>query len=135
MENNVINQTDLKALTQAYLDAFHARDLERCVEFFADEATIDFNRTMYTGRKPITEWHQDRFAVDFKIIKVDSMTADGDTVTVEGAVTSKKLASWRVKALNGKVAITFAGGKITNGKLSPRMTNPFNMLREDLGAW
>jgi hypothetical protein len=33
------------------------------------------------------------------------------------------------------VTILFANGKIKNGKLSPRMTNPFNMIREDMGAW
>ena len=28
----------------------------------------------------------------------------------------------------------FENGKIKYGKLSPRMTNPFNMMREDMGA-
>jgi ketosteroid isomerase-like protein len=87
MENQVISQTDLKALAEAYLEAFHARDLDRCMEFFTDDSTVDLNMT------------------------------------------------WRVKALSGRVTIRFENGKIKNGKLSPRMTNPFNMIREDMGAW
>lgn len=135
MENEVISQTDLKALAQAYLDAFHARDLERCVSFFADDATIDFVKTMYTGRQAIIDWHKDRFAADLKVVKTNSMTAEGDTVIVEAAVASKRLAAWRVKAVSGRVTMRFEDGKIKSGKVAPRMTNPLNMLREDMGAW
>jgi ketosteroid isomerase-like protein len=135
MENNVASQTDLKALAQSYLDAFHAHDLDRCMEFFTDDSSVDFNMTVYKGRQAITDWHKDRFAADLKMVKMNSMTVDGDTVTVDGAVASKRLAAWRVKALSGRVTMRFEDGKIKAGKLSPRMTNPFNMIREDMGAW
>jgi hypothetical protein len=135
MENQVISQTDLKALAEAYLEAFHARDLDRCMEFFTDDSNVDFNMTMYTGRQAITDWHKDRFAADLKMVKKNSISVDGDTVTIDGAISSKRLSAWRVKALSGRVTIRFADGKIKNGKLSPRMTNPFNMIREDMGAW
>jgi ketosteroid isomerase-like protein len=134
MDSQVVPQTDLKTLAQAYLDAFHARDLERCLEFYADDATVDFNKTLYSGRQGITEWHKDRFAADLRLIKMNSMTVDGDTVTVDGAVASKRLAAWRLKALSGRVIMRFENGKIKQGKLSPRMTNPFNMMREEMGA-
>lgn len=135
MENNVASDTDLKALAQSYLDAFHAQDLARCMEFFTDDSSVDFNMTVYSGRKAIEDWHKDRFAANLKMVKMSSVTVDGDTVTIEGAVSSKRLSAWRVKALSGKVTIRFQDGKIKNGKLSPRMTNPFNMIREDMGAW
>jgi hypothetical protein len=135
MENQVISQTDLKALAEAYLEAFHARDLDRCMEFFTDDSTIDFNKTMYTGRQGIIDWHKDRFAADLKLVKKNSVSVEGDTVTIDGAISSKRLSAWRVKALSGRVTIRFENGKIKNGKLSPRMTNPFNMIREDMGAW
>ena len=134
MDSQVVPQTDLKTLAQAYLDAFHARDLERCLEFYADDATVDFNKTVYSGRQGITEWHKDRFEADLRLIKMNSMTVDGDTVTVDGAVASKRLAAWRLKALSGRVTMRFENGKIKHGKLSPRMTNPFNMMREEMGA-
>ena len=134
MDSQVVPQTDLKTLAQAYLDAFHARDLERCLEFYADDATVDFNKTVYSGRQGIAEWHKDRFAADLRLIKMNSMTVDGDTVTVDGAVASKRLAAWRLKALSGRVTMRFEDGKIKQGKLSPRMTNPFNMMREEMGV-
>ena len=135
MENQVISQIDLKALAEAYLEAFHARDLERCMEFFTEDSNVDFNMTMYTGRQAITDWHKDRFAADLKMVKKNSVTVNGDTVTIDGAISSKRLSAWRVKALSGRVTMRFEDGKIKNGKLSPRMTNPFNMIREDMGAW
>ena len=135
MENQVISPTDLKALAEAYLEAFHARDLDRCLEFFTDDSTVDFNMTLYTGRQAITDWHKDRFAADLKMVKKNAISVDGDTVTIDGAISSKRLSAWRVKALSGRVTMRFEDGKIKNGKLSPRMTNPFNMIRDDMGAW
>lgn len=135
MENNVASPTDLKTVAQAYLDAFHAQDLERCMEFFADDASVDFNMATYTGRQAITDWHKDRFAANLKMVKMKSMTQEGDTIVIEGAISSKRLSAWRVKALSGKLTMTFENGKIKTGKLAPRMTNPFNMIREDMGAW
>ena len=134
MEDQIAAQTDLKTLAQAYLDAFHAQDLDRCLEFFADDATVDFNKTIYAGRQGITEWHKDRFAANLRMIKMNSMTVNGDTVVVDGAVSSKRLAAWRLKAISGRVTMRFENGKIKLGKLAPRMTNPFNMMREEMGA-
>lgn len=134
MENQIAPETDLKAVAQAYLDAFHAQDLERCLEFFADDASVDFNKTLYSGRQGIADWHKDRFDANLKMIKMTSMTVNGDTVVIDGAVSSKRLAAWRLKALSGRVTLRFENGKIKQGKLSPRMTNPFNMMREEMGA-
>src|SRR6266567_2502922 len=105
MENNVTSPIDLKALTQAYLDAFHARNLDRCLELFTDDPVIDFNKTMYNGRKAVTDWHKDRFEADLKLVKTNSITEEGDTVVVDGAVASKRLAAWRVKAVSGRVTM------------------------------
>jgi hypothetical protein len=91
-------------------------------------------RPSIPGRQGITDWHKDRFAAELKMIKMNSMTVDGDTVVVDGAVSSKRLAAWRLKALSGRVTMKFENGKIKFGKLAPRMTNPFNMMREDMGA-
>lgn len=135
MENEVVSQTDLKTLAESYLEAFHARDMDRCLAFFTEDSAIDFNMTMYKGLKSIAEWHKDRFAADLKMIKKNTITVDGDSVTIDGAISSKRLSAWRVKALSGRVVIVFENGKIKSGKLSPRMTNPFNMIREDMGAW
>ena len=136
MENQVVPQTDLKALARS-LSGRVSRAAIWTVAWSSSPTTpaMDFNKTMYTGRQGITDWHKDRFAADLKLVKKNSITVDGDTVTVDGAVSSKRLSAWRVKALSGRVTMRFENGKIKNGKLSPRMTNPFNMMREDMGAW
>jgi len=134
MENQVASETELKTLAQSYLDAFHARDMDRCLNFFADDATVDFNKTIYSGKQGIADWHKDRFEAELKLVKMNTISVNGDTVVVDGAVTSKRLAAWRLKSLSGRVTMKFENGKIKYGKLAPRMTNPFNMMREDMGA-
>jgi ketosteroid isomerase-like protein len=134
-ENKTATEVDLKALAEAYLDAFHKRDLERCVDFFSDDATIDFNMTAYNGRQAIVDWHKDRFEADLKMLRLNNISVKGDTVTVDGVATSKRLVAWKAKSIAGRVTMRFVDGKIKSGKLAARMTNPLNMLREDMGTW
>ena len=133
-ENKAASQADLKALAQAYLDAFDAQDLERCLGFFSDDASIDFNKTLYSGPQAVAEWHKDRFAANLKLVRLNNISVNGDTVVVDAVASSKRLAAWKVKSISGRVTIRFADGKITSGKLAARMSNPINMLREDMGA-
>jgi ketosteroid isomerase-like protein len=133
--NKAATEADLKALAESYLDAFHKRELDRCVDFFSDDATIDFNMTAYKGRQAIIDWHKDRFEADLKMLRLNNITVKGDTVTVDGVATSKRLVAWKAKSIAGRVTMRFADGKIKSGKLSARMTNPLNMLREDMGTW
>lgn len=134
-ENKAASQADLKTLAQAYLEAFDAQDLERCLGFFSDDATIDFNMTAYSGRQAIADWHKDRFAANLKMVRLNKISVDGDTVVVDAVASSKRLAAWKVKSISGRVTMRFAEGKIKSGKLAARMSNPINMLREDMGAW
>jgi ketosteroid isomerase-like protein len=133
--NKTATDADLKALAEAYLDAFHKRELDRCVDFFHDDATIDFNMTAYKGRQAIIDWHKDRFEADLKMLRLNNVSVKGDTVTVDGVATSKRLVAWKAKSIAGRVTMRFVDGKIASGKLSARMTNPLNMLREDMGTW
>jgi ketosteroid isomerase-like protein len=133
--NKTATDADLKALAEAYLDAFHKRELDRCVDFFHDDATIDFNMTAYKGRQAIIDWHKDRFEADLKMLRLNNVSVKGDTVTVDGVATSKRLVAWKAKSIAGRVTMRFVDGKIASGKLSARMTNQLNMLREDMGTW
>jgi ketosteroid isomerase-like protein len=133
-ENKAASEADLKALAQAYLDAFDAQDLERCLTFFSEDASIDFNKTVYNGRQAVTDWHKDRFAANLKLIRLNSITVKGDTVVVDAVASSKRLAAWKLKSISGRVTMRFADGKITSGKLAARMSNPINMMRENMGA-
>ena len=132
-ENKAASEADLKALAQASLDAFDAQDLDRCLGFFSDDATIDFNKTVYNGRQAVADWHKDRFAANLKLVRLNNISVKGDTVVVDAVASSKRLAAWKLKSISGRVTMRFADGKITNGKLAARMSNPINMMRENMG--
>src|ERR1035438_2692909 len=80
-ENKTATEADLKALAEAYLDAFHKRDLDRCVDFFSDDASIDFNMTAYKGRQNIVEWHKDRFEADLKMLRLNNTSGPVGHIT------------------------------------------------------
>ena len=108
----------LEGLTHAYLESFEARDLERCLEFFADDSFIDFQMTTYHGRAAIERWHGDRFAADLRIKSIESVCANGDVVTIKAVISSKRLAAWKIASLSGQVTIRFEMGKIKECRLS-----------------
>jgi len=123
---------DLEGRIRAYLESFEARDLPRCVDFFAEDALIDFQMSAYRGHKAIEQWHTDRFGADLRIKRVESLRVNGDTVTVDAVVSSKRLAAWKMNSLSGRVTVRFEDGKIKECKLSPRMGNPIDLIRGEL---
>jgi ketosteroid isomerase-like protein len=124
--------TGLEETIRAYLDSFEARDLQRCVDYFAEDGLIDFQMSTYRGRKAIEQWHTDRFGADLRINRVESVRVNGDTVTVDAVVSSKRLAAWKMSNLSGRVTVRFESGKIKECKLSPRMGNPIDLIRGEL---
>jgi hypothetical protein len=101
---------DLKAIALAYLDSFTARDLESCLRYFADDAVLEFHVTTFRDRKGIELWHKDRFAADLRLVRIDEIQVDGDTVRIEGVVTSKRLRMFLIKEMPGMVTIRFEHG-------------------------
>lgn len=120
---------DLEALTREYLDAFEARDVERCLSFFADDAAINFQGTVYRGPQAINEWHKDRFAANLRLTQLEKIRVNGDAVEVDGVASSDRLAAWKIKSLKGHVSLRFEDGKIKEGSLTGRITSLFDMLR------
>jgi ketosteroid isomerase-like protein len=119
----------LEALTRDYLDAFAARDLERCLAFYADDASLDFQLSVFRGRKGIEAWHQDRFAANLRILRLESITVREGTVVVDAVVASDRLAAWKIGSLSGRVTLRFEGGRIAEARLAPRMMSPVDMVR------
>ena len=117
-----MQETDLQAIAESYLQAFDERDLARCVDFYADDATIDFQIGHFQGKEAIERWHQDRFSADFRIVGVHEITVRGNTVVVEAAASSKKLRMWRIKRLSGKSTFQFEGGKIKQARFTAKMS-------------
>jgi limonene-1,2-epoxide hydrolase len=118
-----MQETDLEALVRAYLKAFEERDLDRCVDFYADDATIDFQIGVFQGEQAIEKWHRDRFAADFKIVRVDGIAVQGSSVVLEAFASSKRLRTWKLSRLGGKATFRFEGGKIKEARFSARAQN------------
>ncbi|MEA3337606.1 MAG: nuclear transport factor 2 family protein [Chloroflexota bacterium] len=114
-------EDELQALAMDYLEAFEARDLERCVAFYDDSATVVFHVGRYEGKEAITTWHQDRFGADLQLLSMDGTSALGDTVTIDATATSKRLKAWRIPSLAAKVEFTFDGDLITYAKFGLRV--------------
>ncbi len=129
MTGSEANAPDLQALAQAYLDAFEARNLDACLAMFIESSSIDFQDTLYKGLEAVKTWHEDRFAANLRLLKVESVNVKGDVVTVDCTAASNRLAAWNVKSLPGRITMRFEGDKIKEGKLSARMMNVFDFLR------
>jgi uncharacterized protein (TIGR02246 family) len=109
---------DLHATVKAYLEAFEARDLARCLDFFIEDATVVFLLSRHQGRPAIEKWHKDRFAADLRVIRICEISIRGDIVVVDAVVTSQKLQAWKMPNARGKIVLTFQGDKIKEARLS-----------------
>ena len=117
-------KTDLHSMVHAYLQCFEARDLSQCMDFFAEDANLIFYMGSYRGREDIEQWHRDRFAADFRVIRIDKIEVQGDTVTVNAVATSNRLNAWRLGSLSGTATFSFNGGKIKDVKFGLRKAIP-----------
>jgi hypothetical protein len=120
----IAEQTATRELIENYLKAFERQELERCMDCFDSDATLEWLMGEYRGKPSIEEWHKDRFAAGLKIVRVDGISVDGDAATVRVTVTSKRLAAWRLPSLGGIVTVQFQGGKIIDTRFAAKSINP-----------
>jgi hypothetical protein len=113
-----------EAIVKHYLEAFDNRDLSKCLEFFAEDARIDFAMGVYKGSKAIEEWHSKRFEADLRVLRVERIQTKGDAVTVDAIVTSKVAKAWKFPSVAGAVTFVFDQGKIKEGKFQLRTPIP-----------
>ena len=118
------DERTLRALMEDYHRAFEARDVAACAGFFAEEATLRFLFGSYQGRAAIAEWHQDRFAADVKLLRLDGVAVDGDTVTAHVVVTSRRLRLVRMDQVKGTVTLRVEHGRIREAVLAARKGAP-----------
>lgn len=118
-------QADRRAAVEGYLQALSQRNLEGCLSYFAEDATIYFQAGVFSGRKAIEDWHRDRFAVSFQVLDVSDMKIDGDTVVVDASITSDRVRAWKINKLAGKATLRFEQDRIKEARLAPRTYNPF----------
>lgn len=117
--------TDPAAIINEYLQAVKDHDLKRCVDFYADDATLIFLSGVFRGKKAIEDWHKERFDAAFEIVRVDAVRTKEDRVTLDAVITSKRLKTWKITSLGGRANFRLINGKIQETKLSPRIQNPF----------
>ena len=115
---------DHEMIVRSYLEAFEARDLGRCLEFFAEDATIGFHLSAFRGARGVADWHRDRFEADARVVRIERMTIEGDRAVVDAVATSRTLRAWKIGGLKGRIEIFFAQGRIVRAQLSLRGSNP-----------
>ena len=119
---------DLRQLVEQYMAALESQNLSRCLEFYDDGASIRFQGGLhagtFTGRADLEEWHRGRFAANLKVVSIENIDVDGDTVTVDGVATSDRLKAWKIGQLTGTATFTFEDRKIKDVYFGLRMYNP-----------
>lgn len=115
-------------VVQHYIDAFSARNLAGCMDLYDEQATLTAGPAKHRGKKDLEEWHQARFDANMRVMRIDDMYSDGDTVTVEGTVTSDRLKAWRVGKLTGRAKFVIHEGRIASVDLSMRAYNPLELF-------
>jgi hypothetical protein len=119
---NVAAPASLETAFRQYLDAFDARDLPACLSFFAEDASLTFQSSLYRGKTAIERWHTDRFAADLRIIRLDRVTVEDDQVTADAVVTSNRLRAWKFDSLGGTATVRFENGRISEVNFAARLT-------------
>jgi SnoaL-like domain len=114
-------EMDVESKARAYMKAFETRDLVLCMNYFTDTSAVHFVNSVYNGMQEIEEWHKARFAADLRMVRMGKVTVEGNTVVLEGIVTSKRLKAWKINTVSGTVTAQFDGDKITEVKFGTKM--------------
>jgi hypothetical protein len=117
----------LRGMLDAYREAFERRDVQACLGFFSDDAKLRFLFSSYEGRAAIEEWHQDRFAADVKLLRIDHVSVDGETVVAQAVATSRRLRLFRMDEVKGTMTFRVVDGRFKEAVLSPRKGAPSHL--------
>jgi len=115
-----MQDTDPQAVIEAYLQTFDAEDMSQCVEFYTEDAVIEFAFGTYRGKQAIEGWHKERFDADVHLVSLDSIEAEGDTVVIQVVATSRRLKRFRIDSLKGTGMFLVREGKIKEARFAPR---------------
>src|SRR5947208_2476651 len=113
--------TDLKSVTEEYMALFAQRDLDRCVQYFADDAVISWPARTYVGAADVRQWHIDRFTANMQLVQVGKVRVDGKKVVIDVATKSDRLKLMGINRLGGRVTLTFGDDdKVERAKFGVR---------------
>jgi ketosteroid isomerase-like protein len=118
---------ELKVMVESYRRAFESGDAAACASYFTEDATLRFLFGSYQGRSAIEGWHRDRFAADVKLLRIDGVAVDGDSVTAQVVVTSRRLRLVRMDQVKGTVTFRVEQGRFKEAVLSARKGAPSHL--------
>ena len=72
----------LENIIQDYFAEVDNRDLDKCVDFFQEDATIKFQSGIFKGRQAIVDWHNDRFTAELRVLDVKIVDVQENRVKV-----------------------------------------------------
>src|SRR5881275_1428009 len=84
---------------RAYLQALGEHDLDRCLSFFSPDAVIEMMNAKHIGHDAIAEWHRQRFEANLQFEKIQAVKVKGDTVVVDGSISTKRLKFYRLNSI------------------------------------
>jgi hypothetical protein len=116
---------DLEATVRAYLGALNERNLTRCIEFFAEDATVTFMARAFRGRQAIEAWHRERFAAELEVVRIGAIRHKGDSLIVDGVVTSKRIRALKIGSLGGRATVSLENSRVKAMRFGLRPYNPF----------
>ena len=120
------NET-LKKVLDDYIEAFEARDLERCLAFFHEDAHLQIATGHFPGIKQIEQWHKDRFKGGMRLVEIEDMQSEGNTLIVNAVVTSPRLKLVRIKDLRGTGTFVIQEGKFKEYRMELRKGYRFHI--------
>lgn len=107
-------------ILDAYLAAFESRALPACLACFADSSLIEFGPSQYASLDAIERWHRERWSANMKLLRIDGLSERDGLITIEGAVTSDRLKTWRLTALPVRAKFRIRDGKIAEARFGLR---------------
>jgi len=113
----------LKKVGDDYIEAFEARDLERCLAFFHEDARLQFATGHFPGIKQI----EDRFKGGMRLVQIEDMEFQGNTLIVDAVVTSPRLKLVRIKDLRGTGTFVIEEGKFKEYRMELRKGYRFHI--------
>lgn len=111
---------DPRSLLEAYRTAFEAGDATLCAGLFAEDATLKFIFGTFKGRKAIEDWHKERFSAEVKLLRIESVSVEGEKISMNAAVTSRKLRRFRMNEVKGTAVFHVQDGRFSEAHFSPR---------------
>ncbi len=98
-----------KKTVEAFVAAFEARDLDKTLGFFAEDACVHFLGDDYVGQDALRTWIQDRFDANLRIVKLRGIDIQDEKAILKGEIDSDRIRAWPASGISGIMTIEFEG--------------------------